>query len=84
MKGNDEERRGIYLGIWNGIHFELVELLITGRKPPLCSLFILKLKNLILTRNLRFFVEEKYLFLNCLIQTCQAGCPVNQVHGKYK
>ena len=62
MKGNDEKRRGIYLGIWNGIHFELVELLITGRKPPLCSLFILKLKNLILTRNLRFFVEEKYLF----------------------
>ena len=41
--GNDEKRRGKYLGIWNGIHFELAELLITGRKPPLCNLFILKM-----------------------------------------
>jgi len=48
MMGNDDKRRGRYLGIWNGIHFELAELLITGRKLPLCNLFILKLNRLTL------------------------------------
>ena len=59
--GNDEKRRGKYLGIWNGIHFELAELLITGRKPPLCDLFILKLNGIIQALNmlaLCFWISE--------------------------